>query len=261
MKGTLIGLIISCAIPTVDAGPTQADTELKTIAYSRVLDLSHNIDTDIPLWPGDPPVEFETVATFDSDGYYLRRFSMGEHSGTHMNASNSFLADGIGIDEYPVESRVVQAVVMDVREQALEDPDYALSIPDVIEWERLHGQVPAGSVVVLYTGWQEKWDDPVAFFNEDDEGGLHFPGFSPAATRFLLRQRDIGGVGIDTHGVDPGWDETYATNTQVHERNGIVLECLTNLDQLPATGTTLVLGPLSLKNGSGSPLSVMAFVP
>lgn len=233
----------------------------KTLSYSHIIDLSHVISTDIPLWPGDPPVELEPVAEFDRDGYYLRRFSMGEHSATHMNAPNSFHQDGVGIDAYSPESLVVPAVVIDVREQAAADPDYALSTEDVMIWEAEHGKIPADSVVIAYTGWQDKWSDPTAFFNEDAEGGLHFPGFGGETTTYLLEQRGIAGVGIDTHGVDPGQDENYATNTQVLAQQGIVLENLTHLGELPATGTTLVIGILRLQDGSGSPVSVLAFVP
>lgn len=233
----------------------------KTIAYSRVVDLSQVIDTNIPLWPGDPPVEFEKVADFAADGYYLRRFSIGEHSGTHMNASNSFVENGQGIDAYAPESLVVPAVVIDIRQKAAANPDYALTVDDVLAWEKQHGKIPAGSLVILFTGWQDKWNDPAAFFNQDAEGGLHFPGFDGETTRFLFEERQVAGMGIDTHGVDPGQDETYATNIQIAERNAIALECLTNLDQLPPTGATLVLGILRLKDGSGTPLSVMAFIP
>lgn len=232
----------------------------KTINYSRIVDLSHVITEDIPLWPGDPPVVLEPVATFAEDGYYLRRFSIGEHSATHMNAPNSFHADGVGIAAYTPEELVAPAVVIDIREQAAANPDYTLSIDDVKAWEAEHGKIPAGSVVIAYTGWQDKWDDPEAFFNEDDSG-LHFPGFGGETTEFLLEERGIAGVGIDTHGVDPGQDESYATNTQVLAQQGIVLENLTNLDELPPTGTTLVIGILRLEEGSGSPASVLAFVP
>ncbi|PIV25991.1 MAG: cyclase [Anaerolineae bacterium CG03_land_8_20_14_0_80_58_20] len=255
----VLGTLGLLAILTACSSASQ--TNQKSINYSKVVDLSHVIDTNIPLWPGDPPVVFETVAEFATDGYYLRRFSMGEHSGTHMNAANSFHENGTGIDAYTPESLVVPAVVIDIRAQTADNPDYALTKDDVLAWEKEHGKIPAGSVVLLYTGWQEKWNDPKAFFNEDADGGLHFPGFDGATTRFLLDERKIAGVGIDTHGADPGQDTSYATNTQVTEVNGIVLECVTNLDQLPPTGTTLVLGILRLKDGSGTPLSVMAFVP
>lgn len=241
--------------------PLAAAQTPRTIEFTRIVDLSHVISTDIPLWPGDPPVELEPVAQFDTDGYYLRRFSIGEHSATHMNAPNSFHEGGVGIDAYSPESLVVPAVVIDVREQAAADPDHAVSLDDIAAWEAVHGPVPAGAVVIAYTGWQEKWTHATAFFNEDAEGGMHFPGFAGETTAFLLSERGIAGVGIDTHGVDPGQDEEYATNTQVLAGNGIVLENLTNLDQLPATGATLVIGILRLYEGSGTPASVLAFVP
>ncbi|MCS6964569.1 MAG: cyclase family protein [Thermoflexus sp.] len=258
-KHPLFIAFLCFAVATSACG--RADSGKKTITYSRVVDLSHVIDTNIPLWPGDPPVEFEVVADFATHGYYLRRFSIGEHSATHMNASNSFVEGGRGIDAYPPESLVVPAVVIDIREKAAANPDYALTVEDVLDWERKHGRIPKGSVVILFTGWQYKWSDPKAFMGLDAEGGLHFPGFEGTTARFLFEERGVAGLGTDTHGLDPGQDTTFATNVEVARRNGIALECLTNLDQLPPTGATLVLGILRLKNGSGTPLSVMAFVP
>ncbi|MBD1922654.1 cyclase family protein [Microcoleus sp. FACHB-831] len=233
----------------------------KTITYSRVVHLSHVIDPNIPQWPGDPPVEFETVAELDKDGYYMRRFSLGEHSATHMNAPNSFYASGVGIDQYSAESLVVPAIVMDVREQCAKNADYALAISDIFAWEHQHGQIPSGCIVLLYTGWQEKWQNENAFLNPDADGNLHFPGFGESATQFLLRDRHIAGVGIDTHGVDSGIDCTFATNRLVLQQNGIVLENLTNLDRLPPIGTTLIIGILRLRGGSGSPAAAIALVP
>jgi kynurenine formamidase len=233
----------------------------KSIKYRGIVNLSHPITTEIPLWPGDPPVEFETVATLENDGYFLRRFSIGEHSATHMNAPNSFHADGQSIDKYEPDSLVRKAVVIDVREKTLNDPDYVISRQDIRDWEKKHRRIPADTLVLFYTGWQEKWHNPEEFFNIDGDGMLHFPGIGRETTRFLLDERHIAGVGIDTHGVDPGLDEEYATNTQVLANNGIVLECLTNLDKLPALGTTLVIGLPLLEDGSGSPVAVLAFAP
>ncbi|MBC1241149.1 cyclase family protein [Nostoc sp. 2RC] len=233
----------------------------KSITYTRVIHLSHVIDLDIPQWPGDPPVEFETVAESNNDGYYLRRFSLGEHSATHMNAPNTFYSHSIGIDQYPARSLVVSAVVIDIREAVKVDFNYALTIADVVAWEAQHGEIPAECVVILNTGWQKKWFDKNAFFNQDAEGISHFPGFGSDATQFLLEQRQIAGVGIDTHGVDPGQDTSFATNRLVLEQPRIVLENLTNLEQLPPLGTTLAIAPLRLRGGSGSPVGVLAFVP
>jgi kynurenine formamidase len=235
--------------------PTQ-----KAIAYSRIIHLSHIIHPQIPQWPGDPAVELEKVADIDPDGYYLRRFSLGEHSATHINAPNSFFPNSPGIDAYPAESLVVPAVAINIVNLAAKNPDYLLTLDDVFSWEETYGIIPPETVVLLYTGWQEKWANPDEFINQK-LNQQHFPGFGAEATKFLLDERQIAGVGIDTHGVDSGQYMTFATNKQVLSRQGIVLENLTNLDQLPPVGTTLAIGILRLENGSGSPAGVMAFIP
>lgn len=233
----------------------------KTIAYSRVVDLGHVVDPTIPLWPGDPPIEFETVAEIDRDGYFLRRFAMGEHSGTHLNAPRGFYPNGEPVDAYPAESLVVPTVVLDIRPKVGDDPDYTVTIDDVLAWEHRHGRIPVGSVVLLHTGWQERWSTPGAFLNLDASGIPHFPGFGAEVTRFLLDERKIAGLGTDTHGVDPGFDQSFATNRQMLEKPRLVLENLAHLDQLPPTGAVLVVGLLRLRDGSGSPVAVTALVP
>lgn len=232
-----------------------------SITYRRVVSLSHVVHPGIPKWPGDPEVEYETVARISGEGYYLRRFSLGEHSATHMNAPVSFHQHGLGIDSYETNSLVVPAVVVDVRDQATESSDYCLTGEDLENWERRFGPVPTRSAVLLHTGWQARWGSPKEFFNQDSAGRCHFPGFGMETARFLLDQRQIAGIGIDTHGVDGGLDETFAVNRLMLGQPRIVLENLANLDQLPPTGTTLIIGVLSLKGGSGSPASVLALVP
>ena len=257
------------AIASCTSGTTSASTSgspsasgQTSITYSRVVDLSHVISPSIPLWPGDPHVVFKVVATMSKDGYYLRSFTIGEHSATHMNAPNSFIAGNTqAITSYPAEQRVVPAVVIDVRDKVAQNSDYQLTKQDVLDWEAKNGQIAPGSFVILFTGWEDRWGDPKAFIDQDADGNLHFPGFAGATTTWLLADRQISGVGIDTHGVDPGLDTSYATNTQIAKAHKIAIECMAELDQLPPTGATLVLGPLQLQDGSGSPLSVMALIP
>jgi kynurenine formamidase len=178
-----------------------------------------------------------------------------------MNAPSSFYPQGASIDQYPAESLIAKAVVIDIREQTAANPNYALTLSDVLVWEQQYGQIPQDSVVLLFTGWQSKWSDKTAFFNQDAFGGLHFPGFGSEVTEFLLTKRQIAGIGIDTHGVDSGHDTTFATNRLILEQPRIVLENLTNLDQLPTIDTTLVIGVLRLLEGSGSPVAVLALLP
>ncbi len=237
-----------------------------------VVCLSHPIHPGMPRWPGDPPVEFEPVAALERDGFFLRRFSLGEHSGTHLNAPASFHPGGMDVAAYPDSALVAPAVVIDVRAEARANPDYRLSVDRALAWERRHGAVPAGSLALLFTGWQDKWSNPAAYLglagaetgDETRDGSRHFPGFGSAAVELLLTRWGVAGVGIDTHGVDGGQDNTFAVNRrvlEVSEPPRIVLENLANLDQLPPVGAILVIGALRLKGGSGSPVAVTAFLP
>lgn len=233
----------------------------RTIAFRRVVDLTHPVKPGIPLWPGDPPVQFETTANIPAEGYFLRRFSMGEHSGTHVSTPSAFFYQGSGPESIPPEALISPAVVIDSRSSDSMDPDYTLSVEDFAEWERRHGEIAAGSIVLLLTGWGRYWDEPERFINLGADGLMHTPGFSSEAVRFLLEERAAAGIGIDTHGVDAGREAGLEASRAALGRGALVLECLNNLDQLPATGATLVVGRLPLVGGSGSPASVLALAP
>lgn len=232
----------------------------KTITYRRVVDLSHPVSPDIPVWPGDPPVNFSVAADPSDQGYFLRRFSMGEHSGTHLASPSAYYADGIDPDGIPAESLVAPAAVIDARGQPSLDPDYTLSAGDIADWERTNGPIEPNTLVLLSTGWSRFWSQPARFFNTDD-GAMHTPGFSLEAARFLLEWREVAGLGIDTHGIDAGADTGLSVSRLVLARPALVLECLNNLDLLPPTGATIIVGRLRLVGGSGSPASVLALTP
>ena len=233
----------------------------RTVAFRRVVDLTHPIKPDIPLWPGDPPVQFETTASIPAEGYFLRRFSMGEHSGTHISTPSALFDQGPGPDSIPPEALIAPAVVIDSRSSAGMDPNYVLSVDDCSEWERKHGKIAAGSIVLLLTGWERYWYEPERFINLGVDGLMHTPGFTCEAVACLLDERGAAGIGIDTHGVDAGRDLGLEASRAALSRGALVLECLNNLDQLPATGATLVVGRLPLMGGSGSPASVLALAP
>ena len=140
------------------------------------------------------------------------------------------------------------------------DSDYMLSIDDIQAWENQHGEIGSGYLVLLRTGWQEKWHNEKTFLNKDVRGNMHFPGFGVDAAKLLIEKRNIAGIGIDTHGVDGGKDTSFSVNRLILNKPRIVLENLTNLEQLPHTGITVVLGILRLQGGSGSPGGVIALV-
>ena len=206
-------------------------------------------------------MRFETTATLPGDGYFLRRFSMGEHSGTHISTPSALFEQSLGPESIPPEALVAPAVVIDTRGSVLEDPDYAFTVNDLSEWERRHGAIPAGSMALLLTGWGLYWDEPDRFINLRCDGLMHTPGFAPEAVSFLLDERKTAGIGIDTHGIDAGTDTGLEASRAALSRGALLLECLNNLDQLPATGATLVIGRLPLVGGSGSPACVLALAP
>ena len=232
-----------------------------SISFSQVVELSWPAKPGIPRWPGDPDVEFQTVAEIEQDGYFLRRFSMGEHSGTHFSAPSGFLSGAPGQEDYSPDDLVRQAIAIDVSGQAATNPDYALTVNDVLNWESDHGSVPQGSMVLLHTGWQTKWSNPSDYLGGADPDQLHFPGFGLDSTRVLLEEKGVAGLGIDTAGAESGSDTSFSVSRLALESRLIVLENLRNLDVLPATGTLVVIGLLRLEGGSGCPASVTALVP
>ncbi|MGF1535585.1 MAG: cyclase family protein [Elainellaceae cyanobacterium] len=232
-----------------------------TIESLTVVDLTQPMPENIPLWPGDPAYEIEPWATYEEDGYFINRVSIGEHSATHWGTPNTFIEGATSAEQVPAQKLVVPAVVMDIREQVQQNEDYRLTLGDVEAWEQAHGPVPAGSVAIILTGWQDRWSDPEAFINADEEGVLHWPGFGTDTAEFLIEQRQIVGLGTDTHGADPGNEENFGASFAMYSADGMILECLGGLDQLPPVGATLVIGGWPIKGGSGSPARVIGLVP
>jgi kynurenine formamidase len=255
---TLEVLVIVLFIANIRAWKTKTQPPLKKWL---VVDLTQPLSSTIPIWPGDPNVEIQPWATIADDGYFINRIAMGEHSGTHWATPNSFIIGATSAAKVPVEKLVAPAVVIDIRAEALHNPDYRLWVEDVQAWEVTNGKVPSGSIVILFTGWQDKWLEPKAFINQDELGVSHWPGFSAGSVEFLLSQRQIVGLGTDTHGVDPGCDSSYGASSAIYAGDGIVLECLTSLEKLPTVGAMIVVGGLPISGGSGSPARILAFKP
>ena len=240
-----------------DDGPTNGGS----ISFSRVVDLSWPVHPGIPQWPGDPGVEFKTIAEIERDDYFLRRFAMSEHSGTHLSAPSGFLDGAPGHEAFSPNDLVRPAIVIDISTQAESHPDYALTMNDVLDWESDHGPVPHGCLALLRTGWQQRWSNPLEYLGGASGDQLHFPGFGLDAAKVLFKGRNAGGLGIDTAGAEPGNDTGFSVSRMALEKRLIVLENLTNLDLLPPTGALLIIGLLRLEGSSGGPASVTALVP
>ena len=167
-------------------------------------DLTHELKTSIPPFElGEEPVS-ETVATIEDDGYYMQKWEIIEHIGTHVDAPGHFTPGGRLAPDLEPSELIVEAVVVDIADRAARDPDTVVTVDDLRAFERRHGRIPRDSAVLMDSGWAAKIGDADAYRGVDADGVLHFPGFGAEATEWLLRRRGIRSLGVDTLSIDPG---------------------------------------------------------
>ena len=228
---------------------------------TRVLDLSYAINDKLVPWPGDEKwFEAKTNATVEKNGYFTRSFWMLEHYGTHLDAPAHFPPGKATVDQIPARNLFGPAVVLDVRSDAAKDVDYRLSSGKIEEWERAHGKIAPGSIVLMRTGWASRWPDVGKYRNQDKQGTMHFPGYSTAAVKMLI-DRKVSGLGCDTLSADYGASEDFAVHHLALGAGLYQVENLSDLSELPETGALLVVAPIKLEGGSGGPVRVFALLP
>jgi kynurenine formamidase len=231
-------------------------------ATRTIVDLTHTLNDHSPNLEGTEksPYQAHELGNIERDGYYSRIFSTQEHYGTHMDAPAHFAAGMWTIDEIPAERLVRPLVILDVRSRVKKNADYEVSVEDIAVWEEAHGQIPTGAVVMAYTGWDDRWNSQRAFRNEGSDHMTHYPGFSLEAAKFLVKTRDVVGLGIDTMSVDKGATSTYPVHHFTSKASVYHLENVANLALVPPAGATVVVAPIKLENGSGGPARVLALV-
>ncbi|XYH97662.1 cyclase family protein [Sorangium sp. So ce1128] len=238
----------------------QAAPAVLDIATARVVDLTHPITPEIPLYPGNKPYASETLSTVEKDAYYSNRFAMDEHAGTHVDAPAHFMAGAATVEQIAPEQLVGPAAVVDVTAKVAASPDHQVTVDDLRGWEARHGALGARHIVLIRTGWGARWSDRSKYLNQDGKGVMHFPGVSVEASRYL-RERGVRCVGIDTLSTDPGPSQTFEQHKAFLGAGGYHIENLANLEQLPEAGAVVVVAPLPLARGSGAPARVLALVP
>lgn len=230
------------------------------IEAKRVIDLTHEMHEDMTYWPGGVPFAKERLLDYGDHGYRLHRFVVGENTGTHVDAPVHFVEGGAGIAEIPLEDLMVPVVVVDVQDQVAQDPDYLITAADLEAFEAEHGEIPAGALVIANTGWHEKFGDLEQYAGMDDAEVLHFPGYHPDAAELLI-ERDVAGVGIDTLSLDHGPSKDFAFHHAMLGAGKYQIENLANLDAMPPTGATVVIGVLPVREGTQAQARVLAFLP
>jgi kynurenine formamidase len=228
---------------------------------TRVLDLSYAINEKLVPWPGDEKwFEAKVNATVEKNGYFTRSFWMLEHYGTHLDAPAHFPPGKATVDQIPVKQLFGPAVVLDARAESARDADYQLPAARIGEWEKRHGRIREGSIVLLRTGWSARWPDAQKYRNQDAQGKMHFPGFSAEAAKLLI-ERKASGLGCDTMSIDFGASGDFAVHHLALGAGLYHLENLADLGELPEAGAFLVVAPIKLEGGSGGAVRVFAFLP
>src|SRR5215207_10740587 len=233
-----------------------------------VVDLSYAYDEQTVFWPTAEGFKLEKVAEgMTPQGYYYaaNNFSTAEHGGTHLDAPVHFAEGRNTTDRVPLEQLLGAGVLVDVSEKCARDADYQISVEDFAAWEREHGRIPDGSILLLRTGFGRRWPDRRSYMGTDERGPdavakLHFPGLHPDAARWLVRERSIKAVGLDTPSIDHGQSRLFESHRALFERNVPAFENLANLDQLPVKGFYVVALPMKIRGGSGGPLRAVAIV-
>jgi kynurenine formamidase len=254
LRGMLV-LFVATAATAVDIDP------------AKVVDLTYPFDAQTIYWPTAKHFELDVVAKGDTQGgywYEANNFSAAEHGGTHMDAPAHFARGGATADQVAPAAGIGPLVKVDVSAAAADMPDYRLSRADLEAWERAHGRIPKGAIVVMYSGWGARWPDAARYLGTDKPGDiahLHFPGFSQDAAEFLVRERDINGIGVDTASMDYGPATDFIVHRVINGAGKVGFENLAHLDKVPASGATLIALPMPIAGGSGGPVRAIAVLP
>jgi kynurenine formamidase len=254
--------------PTTEE-PAAAIADLFSGAGAEWVDMSYSYDESTIFWPTAQPFELEVVsAEVTERGYYYaaNNFCTAEHGGTHFDAPIHFSEGRQTAEQIPVSRFIGAAVVVDVSEAAAADADYQVAVSDLEAWEAEHGRVPDGAILLLYTGWGSRWPDPATYLGTDRTGPeavpeLHFPGLHPEAATWLVENRRIDALGIDTPSIDYGQSTLFESHRILYAENMPAFENVAAVERMPATGAYVIALPMKIAGGSGGPLRMVGVIP
>jgi len=236
----------------------------------KLLDMTYPYDENTIYWPTAKPFKLNKVSWGMSEGgwwYASNEYSASEHGGTHVDAPIHFAKQGRTIDQVPIQEWIGPAVKVDVTGKCEKNRDYLLVVNDIEEWERKHGKIPDGAWVIMYTGIDTQYyPDKKKVLGTDKTGEeaipeLSFPGFSAESVEFLINERNITGIAIDTPSIDCGKSKDFKVHQILCGADKLALENIANLDKLPCSGAMLYIIPMLIKEGTGAPARVFAILP
>lgn len=260
------GLLLSLALI---ASIVVAQSRSGGFLPGKIIDLSYPFDSSTVYWPTAEPFSLEKDFEGTTDkGYYYSayRYSSAEHGGTHIDAPVHFAKGRNTVDEIPLDQLMGPAIVVDVARQCENNSDYLVTESDFNSWEKRNGRIPAGTIVLLRTGFGKFYPSRKKYLGTDERGpgavlNLHFPGLHPDAARWLTQNRSIKAIGLDTASIDYGQSTLFESHRILFEKNIPAFENVANLDKLPLRGFSVIALPMKIKGGSGGPLRIVAIVP
>ncbi|MCP5041716.1 MAG: cyclase family protein [bacterium] len=251
-----VSILVGCASPS------------KPLWEQELVDLTHTFDEQTLYWPTETGFEMTTrFAGMTDKGYYYEAhgFSTPEHGGTHLDAPIHFSAGRDTTDLVPLERLIAPGIIVDVSAACAADRDHRVGLADFEAWEEANGALPAGTIVLLRTGFAQYWPDRERYMGtakrgEEGASELHFPGLDPSAVPWL-EARGIAAIGLDTPSIDYGPSTHFEAHVALFERNIPAFENVANLDRLPTKGFTVIALPMKIGKGSGGPLRIVAAIP
>ena len=254
VKGAVAAGFAAAAVApeTADAAPARR--------FTTAIDLTHTMSPDFPTFFGVPGIEMDKKFDFKTNGYNLYWWRIIEHAGTHLDAPIHFSESGATADKIPTDTLVVPLAVIDVAAKAAQNPDYLRTREDLAAWEKKHRRLPDNCCVAMQSGWAKYVGDPAKFTGKDGSGVLHFPGISPEAADWLLKERKVLGLAVDTLSLDHGPSKDFKVHYAWLPSGRWGLESVANLDQVPASGATLVVGLAKVKDATGGPARLIALI-
>jgi kynurenine formamidase len=264
-------VMLSISACGAEAPPPSAARSAPVPAFpgGAVVDLSHAYDERAIFWPTAKPFRLEKVADgVTAGGYYYAAndFFTSEHGGTHIDSPIHFAEGRLTVDRIPLERLMGPAVVIDVTEAAAQDADYQVTVQDLERAEARDGRISNGAIVLIRTGFARRWPDAARYLGTAERGEaavakLHFPGLHPEAARWLVANRAIAALGIDTASIDYGQSTAFESHRTLSARDIPAFENLASLERLPARGAHVIALPMKIAGGSGAPLRAVAILP
>jgi len=213
----------------------------------KIVDLTLTVSDKIPTFPGSPQPSFIPWENVKEDGYNLELLFLSTHTGTHMDAPYHFLEKGVKIHEISLKKLVSEAVLIKSKKKGGE----SITKIDIQKFEKKHGKIASFSSVIFYTDWQRNLQKKYYFTKN--------PGLSVSAAKYLASKK-INLVGIDSPSIDLGKDSKFSVHQIFAKKGMLIVENLANLEKIKSPKFHLVVLPLKLKNGTGSPVRAIAFV-